>query len=169
MPISEVHLFSARYLFDPDLPSVLPVNFLKHMTHSNSLCSFALAGVLAVWSNASFAYGALAIGVPESVTLDGISVGFSWNAANADAARVEALKSCLDLKTAPLQARALCTIVTTFRHRCFSIALDHPGGAGWGWAVESSVAAAEGKALQTCKSTVRKSCRIAFAQCDVSP
>lgn len=115
------------------------------------------------------AHGALAIGAPESVVLDGISVGFSWNAQSPDHARVEALKSCLDLKTAPVQARALCSIVSTFRHRCFSVAMDHPGGGGWGWAVEASVGAAEAKALQSCKSTVQKRCVIAFAQCDVSP
>jgi hypothetical protein len=82
---------------------------------------------------------------------------------------VEALKSCLDLKTASLQARALCNIVSTFRHRCFSVAMDHPGGGGWGWALDATVQGAELKAAQSCKSTLRKQCLIAFAQCDVTP
>lgn len=127
------------------------------------------SAALVLWSGAAGAHGALAIGVPDSVTLDGISVGFSWNAPSEDHARIDALKSCLDLKTAPAKARALCAVVSTFRHRCFSVAIDHPGGAGWGWAVESTVRQAEMKALQSCKSTLQKTCLIAFAQCDVSP
>ena len=129
----------------------------------------AISAALALSAGTAAPHGALAIGVPESVELDGISVGFSWNAGSPELARVEALRTCLDLKTAPLQARALCSIVTTFRHRCFSVAMDHPGGGGWGWALDATVQGAEAKALQSCKSTLQKRCFIAFAQCDVKP
>jgi hypothetical protein len=124
---------------------------------------------LALSAGPALPHGALAIGVPESVVLDGISVGFSWNAVSPEAARVEALRSCLDLKTASVQARSLCSIVTTFRHRCFSVAMDHAGGGGWGWALDATVQGAEVKAVQSCKSTVQKRCLVAFAQCDVMP
>jgi Domain of unknown function (DUF4189) len=129
----------------------------------------AMSATLALSAGPAAPHGALAIGVPESVVLDGISVGFSWNAASPEAARVEAMKSCLDLNTASLKARALCNIVSTFRQRCFSVAMDHPGGGGWGWALDASVQGAEAKALESCKSTVQKRCVVAFAQCDVMP
>jgi hypothetical protein len=129
----------------------------------------AMTLTLALSAGPAVSHGAIAIGVPESVVLNGISVGFSWNAASPEVARVEALRSCLDLKTASFQARSLCAIVSTFRHRCFSVAIDHPGGGGWGWALDASVEGAEAKALQSCKSTLQKRCLIAFAQCDVTP
>jgi len=118
---------------------------------------------------APWGHGALAVGVPESIVDHGIAVGFAWNAPDPDVAHVEAMKSCLSLKTASAKARALCKVVTTYRHRCFSVALDQRGGAGWGWAVERSAMEAEGKALQVCKSTVQKICSIAFTQCDDTP
>lgn len=129
----------------------------------------AMTATLALSAGTAASHGALAIGVPESVELDGISVGFSWNAGSPEVARIEALRSCLDLKNAPLRARSLCSIVTTFRQRCFSVAIDHLGGGGWGWALDSTVEGAEAKALQSCKSTLQKSCLVAFAQCDVKP
>jgi hypothetical protein len=122
-----------------------------------------------LYAQAGWGHGALAVGVPPSIVEDGIAVGFSWNAPDRDVAQVEAMKSCLNLTTASAKARALCKVVSTYRHRCFSVALDYRGGAGWGWAVEASVLAAEGKALQLCKSTVQKICSIAFTQCDDTP
>ena len=129
----------------------------------------AMTLTLGLSAGSASSHGALAIGVPDSVVLDGISVGFAWNAASPEAARVDALRSCLDLKTASVRARALCNIVSEFRHRCFSVAMDHAGGAGWGWALDATVQGAEAKALQSCKSTVQKRCVVAFAQCDDRP
>jgi hypothetical protein len=134
------------------------------------LCVFLSVVTLALLQpNVAWAHGALAVGVPESIVKDGIAVGFAWNAPDGDIAQVESLKSCLNLKTASAKARVLCKVVSTFRHSCFSVALDQPGGSGWGWAVERSVLQAEGKALRACNSTVQKICSIAFTQCDDTP
>jgi Domain of unknown function (DUF4189) len=116
----------------------------------------------------SRAHGALAIGIPENIALHGFSIGFAWDKPNADIARVDALRTCLDLQTATLQARGLCRVVTTFSRQCLSIAND-PGGSGWGWGVDPSGARAQSKALASCVSTVRKSCSIAATQCDKTP
>jgi hypothetical protein len=136
---------------------------------SRTLHLHAMCFTLAFWAGSAMAHGALAVGVPESVSKDGISVGFAWNAPSPELARIEALKSCLDLKTASPKARALCNVITAFRHQCFSIAMDHAGGDGWGWALERSLPEAERRALQACKSTVQRSCVIAFGQCDERP
>jgi hypothetical protein len=114
------------------------------------------------------AHGALAIGIPESVAKDGFSIGYAWDKPNLDIARVDALRSCLDLQTASLHARGFCKIITAFSRRCVSIAHD-PGGLGWGWAVEPTSASAQAQALRSCVSTVRKSCTIAASQCDTNP
>lgn len=114
------------------------------------------------------AHGALAIGVPESVALDGLAMGFSWNKPTPDLASVDALRSCLDLKTAPAKARALCRVVSNFSRQCISIASD-PGGAGWGWAVALTIRDAQAKALGSCVPTASRSCVIAATHCDTSP
>ena len=114
------------------------------------------------------AHGALAIGIPENVALHGFSIGFAWDKPNVDIARVDALRTCLDLPTALPHARGLCRVVTTFSRQCLSIAND-PGGSGWGWGVDTSSARAQSKALASCVSTVRKSCSIAATQCDKTP
>jgi hypothetical protein len=116
----------------------------------------------------AWAHGALAIGIPESVQRDGFSMGFAWDKSTPDLARIDALRACLDLQTAPPQARGFCRIATTFSRQCMSIAND-PGGAGWGWAVEATSAVAQSKALASCVSTVRKSCSIAATACDTKP
>jgi hypothetical protein len=110
----------------------------------------------------------LAIGIPDSVRNEGLSMGFTWDKPSTDIARVEALRSCLDLKNASMRARGLCRVVTTFSRQCISIATD-PGGDGWGWAVEPNIAEAEKKALRSCVSTVTKACTIAASHCDTTP
>jgi len=77
--------------------------------------------------------------------------------------------SCRNVGAASVEARGLCKIVSTFRRRCLSIAMDEPGAGGWGWAVQSSVLEAESKALELCQSTVQKICSIALTQCDEMP
>lgn len=128
------------------------------------LLAFAMLSPRLAWG-----HGALAIGIPDSVANDGFAIGFSWNTPTADIARVDALRACLDLKTASANARGLCRVVTTFSRQCFSVATDHAGGAGWGWAVGRTIVDAEMNALRSCKSTVRQSCLIAAARCDTTP
>jgi hypothetical protein len=124
--------------------------------------------VAALLPSIAHGYGAVAIGIPESVARDGFSIGFVWDKPRADIARVEALRACVDLKTVPLEARGYCKVVTTFSRQCISIAND-PGGSGWGWAVEASASAAQAQALKSCVSTVKKSCVIAASECDKAP
>jgi hypothetical protein len=131
-------------------------------------CACLCFGFAGLCSNDADAYGGLAIGIPESVARDGFAIGFSWDKAGVDSARVDALRACLDLRTAPLEARGFCRVVTTFSRQCVSIAHD-PGGVGWGWAVKANTAAAQAEALRSCVSSVRKSCVIAATQCDASP
>ncbi len=138
------------------------------MTLYRALASFSVIGFLMATPRVMWAHGALAIGIPENVPLHGFSIGFAWDKPSADIARVDALRTCLDLKTAPAQARGLCRVVTTFTRQCLSIAND-PGGAGWGWGVDANSARAQSKALSSCVSTVRKSCSIAATQCDKAP
>lgn len=138
------------------------------MAHRLAVILSALLILASAAPVSSWAHGALAIGLPESVQLHGFSIGFAWDKPTADTARVDALRSCLDLPTAPPQARGLCRVVTTFNRQCLSIAND-PGGSGWGWAVDATPAGAQAKALSSCVSTVRKSCSIAATQCDRMP
>jgi hypothetical protein len=131
--------------------------------------SVVCCALLLLHAPIALSYGALAVGVPGSVVEDGIAFGYSWDAPNRNVAEAQALESCRTLESASAYARSLCKIVSTYRRNCLSIALDEPGGGGWGWAVQSSVLEAEGKALQICQSTVRKICDIAFSKCDATP
>ena len=138
------------------------------MTGSRAAEFVALLLIMIAVPSLSRAHGALAIGIPDNIPLFGFSIGFAWDKPNVDVARVDALRACLDLQTAQPQARGLCRVVATFTRQCLSIAND-PGGAGWGWGVDSSGAVAQTKALASCVSTVRKSCSIAATQCDKAP
>jgi hypothetical protein len=139
---------------------------LKNRRALRVLCLLALAMLS---SRLSWGHGALAIGMPDSAATHGFSIGFSWNIPTLDIARVDALRACLNLTTASARARGLCRVVTTFSRQCFSVATDHPGGGGWGWAVKSTIAEAEMSALSSCKSTVKQSCLIAASRCDTAP
>jgi Domain of unknown function (DUF4189) len=135
----------------------------------SSACAVSIALLFTVAApRTAWSHGALAIGIPESVVMDGFAIGFAWDKPNADVARVDALRACLDLQSATPRARGRCSIVTTFSQQCLSVAND-PGGAGWGYAVEANTATAQAKALGSCVSTVRKSCSIAATQCDKTP
>lgn len=140
-------------------------SILKDCRGHTVLWLFAFA---MLWPSLAPAHGAVAVGIPDSVANDGFSIGMATDAPTADMARVESLRACLDSKTAPAKARGLCRVVTTFSRQCVSIAHD-PGGAGWGWAVERTIAEAQTMALRSCKSTVSKSCVIAHTHCDRTP
>jgi hypothetical protein len=54
------------------------------------LCALPSVFALALLqSQAAWAHGALALGVPESVVKEGIAFGFAWNAPDADVAHIE--------------------------------------------------------------------------------
>ena len=82
------------------------------------------------------AEGALAIGLPNDVTKDGIALGWNTNSPTAAEARQRALAGCRDVKNSTDAARSLCTIVGTFHNQCVAGAEDpDPGTPGVGWAV----------------------------------
>jgi hypothetical protein len=103
----------------------------------------------------------------ETAIQEGVAMGAAWNAASEDAARVFAMQQCLDSKTTPVKARAMCRVVNTFSRQCVSIVADqHPRGVGWGWAVHPDISVAESTAQRQCAA---QSCVTTVAGCDSSP
>jgi hypothetical protein len=114
--------------------------------------------------------GALAVGSTADVVKDGIAIGTSINYKTADEAREAALKRCHDYKPAP-KAAALCISVGTFKGECYAVSFDPKEGTpGAGWAIASTKALAEERALENCKVTAgegrRDFCRIEESKCD---
>jgi hypothetical protein len=123
---------------------------------------------VALWMpDAAWPHGAVAVGHVDPSGRDGIAMGASWNAASEEEARVLAMQVCLDSRTVPFKARAMCQVVHTFRRSCVALVTDpKQGGTGWGWAVERDEATAEKKAHQLCAA---KSCVTTVLGCDVAP
>jgi Domain of unknown function (DUF4189) len=117
--------------------------------------------------HAVWAFGAVALGVPPSVSEDGIAMGASWNLPTPEAAAAEARRRCAQFSDAPAKTRALCEVVRTFERQCVAIAADPaPGGEEWGWAVADTTEAAEERALRSCKTSHLRFCLIAASGCD---
>src|SRR6266849_4323036 len=128
-------------------------------------------GLLAValLPHPAVAEGALAIGLPNDVTKDGVALGWNTNSPTAAEARQKALAACRDVKNSTDAARSLCTIVGTFHNQCVAGAEDPDAGTpGVGWAVaaeKKSVFSAAGKARYAmaqpgrgCRKTLRHRC-----------
>src|SRR5262249_29364759 len=119
--------------------------------------------------------GALAVGSTADVAKDGIAIGSSINYKSSDEAEQAALQRCRDYKPAP-KAAAQCRSVGTFRGECYAISFDPKAGtpgagaAGAGWAIASTQALAEQRALAHCQITAgdgrRDFCRIEESKCD---
>jgi hypothetical protein len=119
------------------------------------------------WVLDAWAFGALAVGVPQSIREDGIAMGVSWNMPTAQSAEREARKQCAEFQAAPVKTRALCKVIRTFERKCAAIASDPaPGGEEWGWAVGDSASQAEQLALRSCKTNHLQFCIIAASGCD---
>ena len=87
-------------------------------------------GVLLTSQPAS-AFGALAVGVPADVARSGFAYGINVNSPTEAMARETALSNCRGTNPnsqvqsqSSQPARALCTVVTTFRHKCVVVAQD---------------------------------------------
>src|ERR1700687_1257223 len=115
--------------------------------------TFGLIAV-ALLSGPAVAEGALAIGLPNDVTKDGIALGWNTNSPTAAEARQKALAGCRDGKNSTDAARSLCTIVGTFHNQCVAGAEDpDPGTPGVGWAVAADKRTAEQQALAKCQAS----------------
>jgi len=119
------------------------------------------------------AEGALAIGLPNDVTKDGIALGWNTNSPTAAEARQRALAGCRDVKNSTDAARSLCTIVDTFHNQCVAGAEDpDPGTPGVGWAVATDKKTAEQQALAMCQAKSpparRAACKVMTSGCDGS-
>ena len=130
----------------------------------------ALVAVAAVATSPAMADGALAVGSTSDVARDGIAVGTSINYQSPDEAAQAALKRCKDYKPAP-KAAAQCRSVGTFKDECYAVSFDPKEGTpGAGWAIASTKALAEERALANCQITAgegrRDFCRIEESKCD---
>ena len=133
-------------------------------------CVVALIAIAAVASSPAGADGALAVGSTSDVIKDGIAVGTSINYKTADEAAAAALQRCHDYKPAP-KAAALCMSVGTLKGECYAVSFDPKAGTpGAGWAIASTKALAEERAIANCKITAgegrRDFCRIEESKCD---
>src|SRR5882672_7684414 len=98
------------------------------------------------------AEGALAVGSTSNVSKDGIAFGTAVNYKSNGEARSAALDKCRGYKPAP-KAAAECQLVGSFKRECWAIAMDpKPGTPGAGWAIASTKATAEQRALDACKA-----------------
>jgi hypothetical protein len=130
----------------------------------------AMVAMAAVATSSANADGALAVGSTANVSNDGIAVGTSVNYKTAAEAEQAALKRCSDYKPAP-KAAAQCISVGTFRGECYAVSFDPKEGTpGAGWAIASTKALAEERAIANCKVTAgedrRDFCRIEESKCD---
>jgi hypothetical protein len=132
-------------------------------------CFFALLAAALAASSPAGAAGALAVGSTSDVANDGIAVGHSINYNTAEEARAAALKRCREYKPAP-KAAAKCQSVATFAGECYAVSFDpKPGTTGVGWAIASTKALAEERALENCKAIAgsrRDYCRLQESKCD---
>jgi Domain of unknown function (DUF4189) len=113
------------------------------------------------------AAGALAVGVPDDVAKDGISLFGAVQAKTVAAAREDALEGCRKTKSAKL--RMLCKIVGTFSNQCVAQAMDPQNGTpGYGWAIADTADEARKQAVAKCRSTAGPTRQDACTAGDVS-
>jgi hypothetical protein len=130
----------------------------------------SLLALVPFGSEQAAAEGALAIGLPSDVAKQGFASGYSYNAENVDAARKTALEYCHKAPTNE-GARALCSIVETFRRKCVAVAMDPKAGTpGVGWSVAENKITAESEAMAKCAATAgdgrRDACKVSNSNCD---
>jgi hypothetical protein len=117
------------------------------------------------------AEGALAVGNPPDVSHQGFAYGIAVGSPDEKAASSKALDACHTTTEAPLSARNLCALVSTFDHKCASIAMDPAAGTpGVGWAIAPTQAEADRQALDNCRVTAgedrKKACKVVDGHCD---
>ena len=132
-------------------------------------------GGLVVLAGQAQGHGAFAMGRnPIETATGGVAVGAAVNATSIKAAAATALQKCRTEPSSPAETKALCKLVTTFRHQWLSIAIDPaPRAPGFGWSIDPNRAAAERNALNQCKvSSIderQRYCVIGVSKHDVSP
>jgi len=132
--------------------------------NSGAILAALSVGALLISQPAS-AFGAFAVGVPADVTRSGFAYGINVNAPTEAMARETALSNCRGTNPnsqvhsqSSQPARALCTVVTTFHHKCAVVAQDPAAGTpGVGWAVAPTLEAATKQAIDNCKATAGES------------
>lgn len=101
-----------------------------------------------------YAEGALAIGLPADVARQGFAAGHAVNDATVAEARKNALDGCHQSIDASEAAKSLCEVATTFRNKCFAVAIDPKAGTpGVGWALADNLRLADQQALEACRTT----------------
>lgn len=128
--------------------------------------------VLLLWASApaaSFAEGAVALGLPANVATDGVAIGHSDSHDTKEGAERSAMDLCRREEQGP--TKGLCKIVLNFRNQCVAVAVDPLfGTAGFGWAVADTRQAASERALMMCRDSStperRNACKIDGGGCD---
>jgi Domain of unknown function (DUF4189) len=131
------------------------------------IVAFALAPVAAqpVW-----AWGAVAVGTTGDLAKAGFAFGGAVDQPSEDAAKTAAVEVCRKFGGAPKIA-ALCKVIRTFRHQCYSLVFDpQPGMPGTAWAFAADRSRAERQARADCRKSAgasrRKFCKLNQTYCD---
>ena len=132
------------------------------------------AGVLlALWSSAAGAAGAIAVGVAPGGAQHGFSYGLNSDKPDETVAARDALNGCKTSKESNDKARTLCKTIGAFTNQCAVVAMDPKDGTpGVGWAIAADAASAKKQALAGCEATAGPGragfCEVSATRCDGS-
>ena len=141
------------------------------MRNDVAVLAVACALVIAAAPQPAAAEGALAFALPRDTAKDGFAFGVANDRPTRADAEAEAMRRCHDFRDASRETRALCRIVASYSGRCVAVAYDpRTGVTGEGWAVETTLEAAQAIALDRCRATASRSrgqfCRVSYSYCD---
>ena len=98
------------------------------------------------------AAGALAAGVPDDVSQQGLSLYTEVNSPNSARAQSLAVAGCKSIGSPT--SKSLCKVVATFSNQCAAEAIDPKDGTpGFGWAIADNSTDAKNQALANCRAT----------------
>jgi hypothetical protein len=125
----------------------------NQMTIVRTLAVGAIAlAVFSVRAGSGMAAGALAVGEPDDVAKQGLSMYTEVNSETSERAQRLALEGCK--KIGSPASKALCKVVSTFSNQCAAEAMDpQEGTPGFGWAVANTSEEAKKQALASCRGT----------------
>jgi hypothetical protein len=108
-----------------------------------------------LWSGASYAEGALAVGLPSNSPRNGFAYGVAFNQ-TVDEAPSKALSDCrgVDVRDTS-KARAACKVIETFRNQCVNISLNgdrNTPSSAVGWGIGPDTATANSRAQTMCET-----------------
>jgi Domain of unknown function (DUF4189) len=141
-------------------------------TSQRALIAVALLAGLVPRADDAMADGALAVGEPSDVAAEGFAYGFALDQASTDEASTAAMHDCqTPTQGIDPRAQAQCTVVQTFKNRCFAVAMDPKDATpGVGWAVGDDKDSASREALAKCVATAgddrRDACEVTHSGCD---